>query len=80
MITPKILKNKLQKFPRYKFAHLPTPLEKIESIDMLRVIENGGIVRTVQMHNKTLGVDTSEDLKKVRKLMKNDALMARYDN
>jgi len=57
-----------------------TPLEKVESIDMLRVIENGGMVRTVQMHYQTLSVDTSEDLNKVRKLMRNDALMARYGN
>ena len=32
MITSEILKNKLQKFPRYRFAHLPTPLEKIERL------------------------------------------------
>ena len=32
MITPEILKNKLEKIPRYKFAHLPTPLEKIERL------------------------------------------------
>ncbi|MBM31327.1 MAG: hypothetical protein CL764_00560 [Chloroflexi bacterium] len=32
MITLEILKNKLQKLPRYKFAHLPTPLEKIERL------------------------------------------------
>ena len=32
MITSEILKNKLKKFPRYRFAHLPTPLEKIERL------------------------------------------------
>lgn len=32
MITSEILKNKLQKFSRYRFAHLPTPLEKIERL------------------------------------------------
>lgn len=57
-----------------------TPLEKVESIDMLRVIENGGMVRMVKMHHQTLSVDTPEDLNKVRKLMRNDTLMACYGN
>ena len=55
-----------------------TPLEKVESIDMLRVIENGGMVRMVKMHHQTLSVDTPEDLNKVRKLMRNDTLIACY--
>ena len=57
-----------------------TPLEKVESIDMLRVIENGGMVRMVKMHHQTLSVDTPEDLNKVRKLMRNDTLIACYGN
>ena len=32
MITSEILINKLQKFSRYRFAHLPTPLEKMERL------------------------------------------------
>ncbi|MBT3305195.1 MAG: 3-deoxy-manno-octulosonate cytidylyltransferase [Alphaproteobacteria bacterium] len=55
-----------------------TPLEIIESVDMLRIIENGGKIRMVEMHHETLSVDTPEDLERVRKMMANDPLMARY--
>ena len=55
-----------------------TPLEIIESVDMLRVIETGGRVRMVEMHHETLSVDTPEDLERVKGMMENDPLMARY--
>jgi 3-deoxy-manno-octulosonate cytidylyltransferase (CMP-KDO synthetase) len=55
-----------------------TPLEKIESIDMLRTIESGGKVRMVEMHHRSLSVDTPNDLDRVVKLMAGDALMAAY--
>ncbi|MDC0189708.1 3-deoxy-manno-octulosonate cytidylyltransferase [Rhodospirillales bacterium] len=58
---------------------LQTPLEKIESIDMLRVIESGGTVRMVKMPNHTVSVDTQEDLDMVSQLMKSDSLIGRYD-
>jgi len=62
-----------------KFNSTPqTPLEKIESIDMLRVIETGGRVRMVAMGHDTMSVDTPDDLELVKGLMKNDELMARY--
>lgn len=62
-----------------KFNATPqTPLEQIESIDMLRVIETGGKVRMVEMAHDTMSVDTPEDLVLVRTLMKNDPLRARY--
>jgi len=49
----------------------PTPLEKIESIDMLRVIENGMKVRMIPTLYSSQSVDTVEDLRKVEKIMKN---------
>ncbi len=55
-----------------------TPLEMIESVDMLRVIETGGRVRMVPMEHRTLSVDTPQDLERVRRRMSKDALMARY--
>jgi 3-deoxy-manno-octulosonate cytidylyltransferase (CMP-KDO synthetase) len=62
-----------------KFNATPqTPLEQIESIDMLRIIETGGKVRMVEMAHDTMSVDTPEDLALVRILMKNDPLRARY--
>lgn len=54
-----------------KFINLePTPLEKIESVDMLRVLEHGYKVKTLLSQYETYGVDTIEDLKKVERLMK----------
>jgi 3-deoxy-manno-octulosonate cytidylyltransferase (CMP-KDO synthetase) len=48
----------------------PTPLEKIESIDMLRVIENGMKVRMIPTLHSSQSVDTAEDLRKVEKIMR----------
>ena len=56
----------------------PTPLEIIESIDMLRLLENGYKVKIVPTKSDSYSVDTPEDLAKVEQLMKNDPLLARY--
>ncbi len=62
-----------------KFNQLdPTPLEKIESIDMLRVLENGYKVKMSLSEFDTYSVDTPADLKKVEYLMKNDFLLNKY--
>ena len=47
----------------------PTPIEIIESIDMMRVLEHGFKVKMVHTTFITSPVDTLEDLKKVEKLM-----------
>ena len=57
-----------------------TTLEKIESIDMLRIIETGGKIRMAPMKTETFSVDTPEDLQKVIKAMANDKLISRYRN
>ncbi|PYS89136.1 MAG: 3-deoxy-manno-octulosonate cytidylyltransferase [Acidobacteria bacterium] len=63
-----------------EFARLaPTPLERAESIDMLRVLEHGGRVRLVETEVDTHAVDTIEDLRRVEALMQNDLLIRRYD-
>lgn len=62
-----------------KFNQLePTPLEKIESIDMLRFLEHGYKVKMVLEDYETQCVDTPEDLAKVEKLMANDFLIKNY--
>lgn len=62
-----------------EFNSLPeSPLEIIESVDMLRVLENGKRVRMVQVSERTLSVDTPEDLARVRALMENDRLRRAY--
>ncbi len=56
----------------------PTPLEIIESIDMMRILENGGKVRLCETKFKTKAVDTKEDLALVREMMKKDKLFESY--
>ena len=62
-----------------KFNALPsTPLEKIESVDMMRIIEHGDHVHMVMTSVETGSVDTKEDLEKVERLMAKDKLMTLY--
>lgn len=56
----------------------PTPLEIIESVDMMRILENGMKVKMVPTEMNTLAVDTAEDLRRVNELMANDPLINRY--
>ena len=61
------------------FNALPaTPLEQIESVDMLRLLEHGEQVRMVLVRERTLSVDTVADLARVRELMRHDTLMRSY--
>jgi 3-deoxy-manno-octulosonate cytidylyltransferase (CMP-KDO synthetase) len=63
----------------HEFARLPqTPLERAESIDMLRAIEHGRPVRLVLIEEETHAVDTAEDLRLVEALMTNDPLVRLY--
>jgi len=48
----------------------PTPLEIVESVDMMRVLENGLKVHMVPTKYQTHAVDTPSDLHKVEWLMK----------
>jgi 3-deoxy-manno-octulosonate cytidylyltransferase (CMP-KDO synthetase) len=64
----------------FKFNELEqTPLEIIESVDMLRVIENSEKVKMIRIDEETFSVDTQVDLAKVDKLMKNDPLQRHYE-
>ena len=63
----------------FKFNELePTPLEKVESIDMNRVLEHGYKVRMVLENYQTYSVDTTQDLQKVEKIMEKDPLVEKY--
>ncbi|MBX3630533.1 MAG: 3-deoxy-manno-octulosonate cytidylyltransferase [Nitrosomonas sp.] len=63
----------------FRYTHLPsTPLEQLESVDMLRLLEHGYKVRMVPTAFNTQAVDTEADLARVAELMKNDTLLSRY--
>ena len=63
------------------FARLPsTPLEKLESVDMLRLLEHGYQVKMVRTEFNTQAVDTQADLERVAMLMKADPLLGLYWN
>lgn len=47
----------------------PTPLERTEKLEQLRALENGCRIRVVQVDYSPIGVDTQEDLDKVRRIM-----------
>jgi len=61
------------------FNSLPeSPLEIIESVDMMRVLENGDTVRMVPVAERTLSVDTPEDHRRVIEMMEKDTLRKLY--
>jgi 3-deoxy-manno-octulosonate cytidylyltransferase (CMP-KDO synthetase) len=55
-----------------------TRLEKIESVDMNRVLETGGRIRMVLTEAITIGVDTPQELRDAEELMKNDPTLSQY--
>ena len=62
-----------------KFNSLETsPLEIVESVDMMRVLEHGYRVKMVLSEYETYSVDTIEDLRKVESLMQHDKYMENY--
>lgn len=62
-----------------RFAELlPSPLEKLERLEQLRLIENGIDIYVAAAPRDTIGVDTEEDLKRaeamLRKMARSEAL------
>ncbi|MGL4732873.1 MAG: 3-deoxy-manno-octulosonate cytidylyltransferase [Fusobacteriaceae bacterium] len=47
-----------------------TPLEKSESLEQLRVLENGYRIKVIETPYAIVGVDTQEDLERVRKIIR----------
>ena len=48
-----------------------TPLEKSESVDMMRVLEHGYKVKLIKTNYQSFAVDTKDDIKKVEKFLIN---------
>jgi 3-deoxy-manno-octulosonate cytidylyltransferase (CMP-KDO synthetase) len=56
----------------------PTPLEKIESVDMMRAVEHGYRVKIVETKYKMIGVDVPGDIKLVEEVLSSDPLAKKY--
>jgi 3-deoxy-manno-octulosonate cytidylyltransferase (CMP-KDO synthetase) len=54
-----------------RLAHLaPAPLERAEGLEQLRALEHGIRIKVVETNYESVGVDTAEDLERVRSLVK----------
>jgi 3-deoxy-manno-octulosonate cytidylyltransferase (CMP-KDO synthetase) len=52
-----------------RYAKLPpTPLEQSELLEQLRALEHGYKIKVVRVAHRSIGVDTPEDLERVRRL------------
>lgn len=58
----------------------PTPLEIFESVDMMRILENGLKVRMVLTKFDTKSVDTQEDIEMALRMMERDPLYKKYSS
>jgi 3-deoxy-manno-octulosonate cytidylyltransferase (CMP-KDO synthetase) len=56
----------------------PTPLERIESVDMMRAVEHGYRVKIVETKSRLIGVDVPEDIKRVEEFLATDPLIKKY--
>lgn len=52
----------------------PTPLELSESLEQLRALENGYRIKVMETPYKIIGVDTQEELEKVKEYIKENGL------
>ena len=56
-----------------EFARLPqTPLERLEQLEQLRALEHGYRIKVVPTPYVSIGVDTPEDVAKVRRLLRGE--------
>ena len=55
-----------------------TELERVESVDMMRIIENGEKIKMVKIYEKSISVDTEGDREKSESQMIDDKLMPFY--
>ena len=57
-----------------RFPHLPpTALEQAEGLEQLRALEHGHAIKVLETSHDTVGVDTSDDLKRVEALLSGSA-------
>ncbi len=62
-----------------QYSKMPqTSLEKTESIDMLRILEHGLILRVVYTDDETIAVDVPGDLERAIQVLAKDTLLEQY--
>jgi len=62
----------------FVYKNLPASyLERVERLEQLRVLEGGFKIKTIETKHDTIGVDTPEDLEKVRQHLRGDKFEAR---
>ena len=49
----------------------PSQLEIIEKLEQLRALENNMEIKVVRVNENLIGVDTKDDLDRIRKIIKN---------
>jgi 3-deoxy-manno-octulosonate cytidylyltransferase (CMP-KDO synthetase) len=52
----------------------PSPLERLEALEQLRVLENGFDIRIVPVEHRSIGVDTQQDYERVKVLIEEHKL------
>ncbi|MBE8954821.1 MAG: 3-deoxy-manno-octulosonate cytidylyltransferase [Quinella sp. 2Q5] len=52
----------------------PTPLEKTESLEQLRALENGYAIRVIKSSCRFVGVDTAQDLQRVNEIYRREEI------
>lgn len=67
-------KNTLLNFAKFKQSYL----EKIESIELMRAIENNQKVGTFRLKGDSFSVDVKKNYNAAKKLMKNDKIFQKY--
>jgi 3-deoxy-manno-octulosonate cytidylyltransferase (CMP-KDO synthetase) len=60
----------LQQFARMR----PSPLERLEQLEQLRVLENGYRIRVVPVEHRSIGVDTEQDYERVKRMIEENQL------
>lgn len=54
-----------------EYVNMPqTHLEKLESLEQLRILENGFKIKLIETEHDSIGIDTKEDLEKLENILK----------
>ena len=63
----------------FDLAALPEmPLEKQESVDLLRALEHGLPIHVLKTEFQTVGVDVPDDVRRVERILRDDPVYRRY--